>query len=315
MLAVLISVALVGAEGAASTGVLAKASMHHGNPRGAMASFLERREEVSFADTVISRAVAESRDLQPNEAMEKVKNLISHMIEQKQQEHADLTDHETFCKKEMSESKVKLRKLQLDIDKHQADYDKLEAQLAEKKDNNGDTQAALTNSLQKSQQAAEKRDKEKKQYEAAREAASQKTAPPKEADFSWETPSTPEPEPQRESEADILKRIKAEQAEEDKAYKFKKEQEKAEVDRARLQKDIEYGQQDVTRMERELVEAEQDLGTLKSEMDATKEYDAQIHSQCVVPRESHEERQARRQDQIESLKNAYEMLGGEGERW
>lgn len=299
--ALFMSVAVAGGEAVRGD---AKGSLFQRAPHRGTSSFLDRREQASFADTVISAAMAASGgSATPQESLDKVKDMIRGMIAKQMTLHAESMDHKHFCDKEMSAAKRDLKRSQFEVEKQQADLDKSKAELAELKDRISELSDSIASSLKNSQQASAIRSKEHAKHQEEKAAYERPAAITREADLD---DSGAAAAPRGEFE----KRVKAETTEVTHQMMFEREQHEAEVDRARKKKESELSSRKVVKMEHDIFEAGRDLEIKQRALDAAKEYDREIKKQCVVPRESYEERHERRKQQIDNLKDAYTVLNG-----
>jgi len=83
------------------------------------------------------------------------------------------------------------------------------------------------------------------------------------------------------------------------------------VDKVAKTKDIEHKQSKKGREEQELVETQNDLTSTQKELDAALKYFDQLKPSCLDQGDSYEEKEARRKEEIESLREALRILNGE----
>lgn len=245
--------------------------------------------------------------------LDKVKDLIRHMLAQKMTQQAESTDHHAFCGAEMGKSEKKVARLQQEAQKIQADLDEDSAKLAELKDNVADIHEELSSAHKGASEAMKLRSEEhqrfvdqKAQYEQdeeklARAAAQMETTDEKAMEAAHEA-----------AEKAVEKRVKAEQAEQRAAFEYEESTKKLEVMKASKTKLAEDHEHTMVRMQHDLVEKQTDLRSTQEELDAAKDYAEKLKAQCVVSPDSHKERKQRREDEIGSLKEAYTILNGEG---
>jgi len=241
--------------------------------------------------------------------LDKVKEMISHMIAQHQSRQADDTDHKSFCDKEMTASKAKVVKLKNDLQKRTADNDLHSAQLAELKDTIGDLHESVAKAQKDKMKAADIRSQEAAQY--------------KKNKIEWETSLQAF---KRSARSDIrsvrqaaikgeeelsLKQVRAENAEEDAQFRYKKLDEDMAVAIARKTKEAELKERKVVSMNHELSLGDGDFKMTQDEMAAAKEYAEKINGSCINRQDPAKERKADRERQIASLKNAYQVIQGE----
>jgi hypothetical protein len=104
----------------------------------------------------------------------------------------------------------------------------------------------------------------------------------------------------------------AELSETEAANEFKEFMNQNEVRLATFEKDLEYKSRSKVRLEGELLRSEADLKSYTKELEAVESYLAQLEAQCIGKVDSYDERQARREKQLVSLKEALAYLTGEG---
>jgi len=100
-------------------------------------------------------------------------------------------------------------------------------------------------------------------------------------------------------------------AEDNAASSFKKFSEDSTEDKAVKEADREHKINERQRTESKLARTNKDLAGNQEELAAAMAYYDKLKPSCVNAGVSHEERVARREEEIESLKEALEILGGE----
>lgn len=246
-----------------------------------------------------------------NPAMDKVKEMLNHMIAQHMTAQAEDTDRKGFCDKELKESKAKLEKLGTELQKRNADRDMMSAKLDELKDSITDTHEELSKAHTSQKEALEIRHKEADAYEELKKNADQ-------AIFAARNEHLKNPDYEKAREAlekiEIEmsdKKVKAENDEEEAQFKYKKLTQELEEAVAAKTKEVENKEHEVVRDKHDLVIAEGDIKSLEEELAASKDYAEKIKTSCTVGVEPHKERAARREQEISNLKEAYGMLNGE----
>jgi len=274
------------------------------------ASFLA--QQVSHVDspefTALVEAAWKASRSQDPDVLDKVKGMIRGMIAKTQQNLAESTDHKHFCISQTEESKKKLEEVSFRRDKAHADLDKMSAQYDEVKDQIGDTHADLAKLQKGIPKALAIREKEHDEYMAKK--------------AQYEVP-TPEFKPfQEETEEDRAKRedmeekrlksqIVLERKEADADFAFKRMSESTQESIDKKEKSAKSKDRDIVNRDVRLVEAKRDLSSMNQMLAAAKTYDEQVKAQCTVPQEAHKERAMRRDNEIDSLKNAYQILSGD----
>eukprot|EP00747_Dinoflagellata_sp_TGD_P165042 gnl/TRDRNA2_/TRDRNA2_185820_c0_seq1.p1 gnl/TRDRNA2_/TRDRNA2_185820_c0~~gnl/TRDRNA2_/TRDRNA2_185820_c0_seq1.p1 ORF type:complete len:319 (-),score=108.51 gnl/TRDRNA2_/TRDRNA2_185820_c0_seq1:133-1011(-) len=244
--------------------------------------------------TVLAQEASEASHKVDPRTLDSVKDMIRNMLAQKMADHAEDTTKKAFCDKESKSANAKVEKLKDEMEKAQADLDKLQAVLAETKDDIVDLHSDLAKLQKSKNKATEIRDKEHENYEAQK--AIDDAATPAEGEDA--------------RSAQILAGVKKEQAEADKAFKYKRMMSAMDEDIVRKTKSAKDKDSHIIKMNRDISDAENDFRMLQEELAAATTYQEQISHQCIVRDEPAKERQARRHEEIASLKDAYGVLTG-----
>lgn len=261
------------------------------------ASFLaERASSLESAElTSLAYHTSEAYRTEDPDALENVKGMLRHMIATSSANLAESSTHHAFCTKEMTASKQKLTEHKERMQKSHADLDKMEAELDAIKDKSTDLTDEIAKITKSLPEATEKRKKEHEAYLKLKEG--------------FDTPVKGETE--EEAEERLKKQIKVENKEADADFAFKRVEQDAQVSLASKRREVENIQREVVKRDLHISEAKRDISGLETTLAASKEYEEQIQKQCVVPPASHEDRKRRRDEQISSLKDAYEILSGD----
>jgi len=83
------------------------------------------------------------------------------------------------------------------------------------------------------------------------------------------------------------------------------------VTKATKEQDAKYKAQEATSLDKEITELSSDRDTTNTELSAVLEYYGKIKERCIAKPESYEERKARREAEIQGLKEALEILENE----
>merc|ERR1719183_1175371 len=75
--------------------------------------------------------------------------------------------------------------------------------------------------------------------------------------------------------------------------------------------DVKYKTAEFKKLDKEVAELTNDLGSVKTELDAVLEYGASLADQCTAKPDTYEDRKARRDAEINGLKEALEVLESE----
>merc|ERR1719395_423217 len=101
---------------------------------------------------------------------------------------------------------------------------------------------------------------------------------------------------------------KEESAEADSAANYEKVTQENKVATATKSQDAKYKSQEATALDKQITELSSDRETSNTELAAVNEYYAKIKERCVAKPETYEERKARREAEIEGLKEALSIL-------
>jgi hypothetical protein len=241
--------------------------------------------------------------------LDKVKQMIQHMIVRHQEAQADDTDHKSFCNKEVLASKAKLAKLKRELEKRNADQDLSTAKLAELKDGIADLHESISKAHKDKLKASDLRTNEAEAYKQAKQATEQTLQTLK---------RTVRSEIRDERQAAIksqeeltLKQVRADNKEEDAQFTMKKLDGELTVAIARKTKEVELKERKVVSMTHDLSLGDGDLKMAQEEMAAAKEYETKIKSSCTNRQDPVKDRKHAREAQMSSLKEAYGILTGD----
>mmetsp|Transcript_93019 Transcript_93019/g.248976 ORF Transcript_93019/g.248976 Transcript_93019/m.248976 type:complete len:674 (-) Transcript_93019:52-2073(-) len=110
-------------------------------------------------------------------------------------------------------------------------------------------------------------------------------------------------------ESDFSKLLAETEADEEEATKVYEAQSKAnKLTKAEKETALKYSNKAVARTEKALAELADDTDAEQSELDATLEYLAKVNKRCVAKPETYASRKAKRESEIEGLKNALKIL-------
>jgi chromosome segregation ATPase len=113
-------------------------------------------------------------------------------------------------------------------------------------------------------------------------------------------------------ESDFANNLAKEETEEsDSASEYEKTTQENKVSKATKEQDAKYKGQEATSLDKEIAELSSDRDTSNSELSAVLEYYGKIKERCIAKPETYEERKARREAEIEGLKNALSILENE----
>jgi len=113
-------------------------------------------------------------------------------------------------------------------------------------------------------------------------------------------------------ESDFATNLAKEETEEsDSASEYEKTTQENKVTKATKDQDAKYKGQEATALDKEIAELSSDRDTSNSELSAVMEYYGKIKERCIAQPETYEERKARREAEIQGLKEALSILENE----
>jgi predicted nucleic acid-binding Zn-ribbon protein len=113
-------------------------------------------------------------------------------------------------------------------------------------------------------------------------------------------------------ESDFATNLAKEESEEaDSAANYEKTTQENKVTKTTKSQDAKYKSQEATALDKEITELSSDRDTSNTELSAVMEYYAKIKERCIAKPETYEERKARREAEIEGLKEALSILESE----
>lgn len=277
------------------------------------ASFLQEKGQKlgnSEMEALALKVDQEASSSNPD-GMEQVKGLLRQLLVSAKQQHAEETGLHQFCSEEVAKSKQSLTDMQDRQEKAQADFDKLSAQIDETKLKISDLHADVAATQKSLVTAADLRAKELAQHEKD-QAAEQETENKHRAIHNqMDTEDPGRPAEEAKADAALQRRIKLENEEASRVYAFERTQKESQTNIQVKQHSIQLNERALVKMKADLVEQRQDLAGLNEQMSAAKSYEESIARKCTVPVDSHAERARRREEQIDSLKDAYQILNGD----
>jgi chromosome segregation ATPase len=92
---------------------------------------------------------------------------------------------------------------------------------------------------------------------------------------------------------------------------YEAETKENEIEKAAKNKDVDYKSKEAVRLEKAASAASSDRGNVQTELDAVLEYLTKLESMCVAKPESYEEKTRQRQEEIEGLQTALNILEGD----
>jgi len=95
------------------------------------------------------------------------------------------------------------------------------------------------------------------------------------------------------------------------AVEYEKTSQMNRVQKSMKEKDVEYKTKEATSLDKSTAEMTSDVESARSELDAIMEYNKGLIGACVAKPETYEERAARRQAEVDGLKEALKILEGQ----
>merc|ERR1712032_1095375 len=92
---------------------------------------------------------------------------------------------------------------------------------------------------------------------------------------------------------------------------YEKETKENAIEKTTKNQDVKYKTKEAAGLDKKAAELSTDIEGVKSELDAVNEYLASLDKKCTYKVESYAERKARRQAEIDGLKNALDILENE----
>jgi prefoldin subunit 5 len=296
------------------------------------------------AERIQSRMLSELATKVLEDPFAKVKKMIKDLIVRLMEEATEETEHKGWCDKEMSVNKIARESKAEDVDSLSAQVDKLKAEIAKLTQEVADLTLAISEldksvanatamrAAEKEKNAATLKDAQeassavsqamvilKDFYAKASEATALVQAP---LDDAPETFSAPYQGDQGASNtvlqyleviASDFARLESDTtlAEEAAEKEYKTFMNEAEVDKAMKGAALRNTKTLITKRESDLVETQTDLKNTQEELDAALAYYEKLKPSCVESGVSYEDRVKRREEEIESLKEALKILSGE----
>merc|ERR1719446_408162 len=113
-------------------------------------------------------------------------------------------------------------------------------------------------------------------------------------------------------ESDFATNLAKEESEESDAQEdYEKTTQENKITKATKEQDVKYKTQEATSLDKAISEYSSDKDTTNTELAAVLEYYSKIKERCIAKPETYEERKARRESEIQGLKEALEILESE----
>merc|ERR1719265_613079 len=269
----------------------------------------------------------------------KIKGMISDMIAKLEKEAEDDATEKAYCDEEMSKTEAKHGELDADLKKVTARIDKAAATSAKRKEQVKELQAELAALAKEQAELDQIRSEELATFTQAKKdlelglSGVQKAldvlrdyyggASFVQGDFAsmMQQPAKPEKHTKStgagesiinilevcESDfSDNLAKIETEEA--DAVAEYEKITQENKVSKTTKDQDVKYKTQEFKSLDKEISELSGDKDTLSTEFGAVNEYYSKLKDRCIAKPESYEERKARREAEINGLKEALQTL-------
>jgi len=259
----------------------------------------------------------------------KVRGMVRQMLEKLQQEAQQEAQHNAYCESEMAKSKKSLSQKEVDVQKLADQISAMEAEISQLGNDIKTVTQDLNDMTDQQAEAVKVRDREHADAVAAiakyKDAKTLlKTAITALKNFYGDFEKGEDGydasgmssgviallEVALEDYADLLR--ETELTESTSARAFKEMMDESDVRRAVFTKELEYKSRTKVKLEHDLMRANADKKSYQKELEAVKSYLDKLTSACTTKPDSYEERKARRESEIKSLKEALAFLNGEG---
>lgn len=265
----------------------------------------------------------------------KVKGLINDMIAKLKKEAEEEATEKAYCDEEMAKTEAKKSELDDDIAKLTAKIDQDAAKSAALKEDVKELQGELAALAKEQAEMDQIRQEEHADYVTAKAdlelglggvrkalqvlrdyyatddaALLQQPEPPKPATFDKAGGAASSIIGILEvCESDFATNLaKEESEEEDAAAAYEKTTQENKVSRAAKEQDVKYKTQEFNSLDKSVSDLSSDRDTANEELDAVMEYYGKLKERCVAKPETYEERKARREAEINGLKEALSIL-------
>ena len=269
----------------------------------------------------------------------KIKGLISDMIAKLEKEAEEDATEKAYCDEEMAKTEAKKADLEGDLSKVTAKIDQAAATSAKRKEQVKELQAQLAQLAKEQAEMDSIRSEQHADYTKAKADLELALSGVGKAldvlrdyyggaaliqqdDASFmQQPAKPEKHAQKTGagqsiigilevcESDFSDNLaKEEMAESDAASEYEKITQENKVAKTTKDQDVKYKTQEFKSLDKEISELTGDKDTLSTELGAVNEYYSKLRERCVAKPESYEDRKARREAEINGLKEALQVL-------
>jgi hypothetical protein len=269
----------------------------------------------------------------------KIKGLVSDMIAKLEKEAEEDATEKAYCDEEMSKTEAKKAELEEDLAKLVAKLDEDAANSARLKEEVKETQEMLANLAKEQAEMDQIRSEEHADYLKASEdlklglSGVQKAldvlrdyyggAALLQSDAVIMQPKVPTHSKSGGAGGSIISILevcesdfsenlaKEETQESDAVSEYEKTTQENKVSKTTGEQDVKYKTQEFKGLDKDITELTSDKDTVSTELNAVLEYYSQIKDRCIAKPESYESRKARREAEIDGLKQALQVLDEE----
>jgi len=309
-----------------------------------VASLLAERARMLHNPTLAMIAQKAKNDQKEQGAFDKVKKMIKDLIVRLMEEAAGEADHKGFCDAELATNKATrtnkaetVEELTAEVEKQTAISAKLAGDIADLSDEISELDAAMAKATsERSEEKAKNADtvEDAKQgqtavaealsvlrefYAKAAEATALVQGPAEDAPETFDSAYTGQGSSStgvigmlEVIESDFARlQTSTEAAEDEAATEYKKFTNDSNEDKALKNTEMDHKSNKRTTTEELLVSTKRSLEQTQTELDAALKYYDKLKPDCVDSGMSYEERVKRREEELESLQDAYKILAGE----
>jgi chromosome segregation ATPase len=268
----------------------------------------------------------------------KIKGLIGDMIAKLEKEAEEDATEKAYCDEEMAKTEAKKADLEGDLSKVTAKIDQAAATSAKRKEQVKELQAQLATLAKEQAEMDSIRSEQHADYTKAKADLELGLSGVGKAldvlrdyyggasliqdDTAFmQQPAKPEKHSQKTGagqsiigilevcESDFSDNLaKEEMAESDAASEYEKITQENKVAKTTKDQDVKYKTQEFKTLDKEISELTGDKDTLSTELGAVNEYYSKLRERCVAKPETYEDRKARREEEINGLKEALQVL-------
>jgi len=272
------------------------------------------------------------------DVLTKIKGMIGDMIAKLEKEAEEDATEKAYCDEEMAKTEAKQTELEDDISKLSAKIDKAAATSAKRKEQVKELQAELASLAKEQAELDSIRSEEHAAYSTAKAELEagingvQKAlgvlrdyyggaASFVQSDDIMAQPAMPEKHAKAGGaggsiinllevcESDFSSNLAKEETQEsDAASEYDKVTQENKVSKTMKDQDVKYKTQEFKSLDKNIAEFSGDKGTLSTELAAVNEYYGKLKDRCVAKPESYADRKARREAEIQGLKEALQVL-------